>query len=161
MYLETDEIDKAYDPLVSRGSINGASISPFVILCVLRRVVNLRLYSKSNIEKVGRVWLNLLIEFLSLERQSTPDEFIQAKAAMCACFGLVLSDFPSAPIELSRLIDGNNLSYFVLMVDFANVLSKFYSPDESAFLSNVIQRINEILPSVVRTSLQHVNSLLV
>jgi hypothetical protein len=113
MYLECDEVDKAFGPLVSRASVNGVSISPFVILCVLRRLVNVRLYAKSDIQKASSVWVNLLIEFLSLQRQSAPHEFIETKAAMCKLFGLAVSNFSSAPIEVSRLIDGTNNSLYL------------------------------------------------
>jgi len=112
MYLESDEIDKAYGPLESRISMNGVSVSSFVILCILRRVVNLHLSTKSNLETTIPGWFNLLVELLSLQQKSAPDEFVQSKVAMSQLFSVLISNFASAPMEMSRFIDGERIENF-------------------------------------------------
>ena len=106
MYLESDEIGKAYGPLKSRISINGVSVSSFVVLCVLRRVVNLHLSSKSSLETTISGWFNLLVDLLSLQQKSVADEFVQSKVAMSQLFTVLISNFASAPMAMSRFIDG-------------------------------------------------------
>jgi len=109
MYLESDEIDKAYGRLLSRISINGECVSSFVVLCILRRVINLHLSAKSNLETTVSGWFNLLVELVSFQQKSAPDEFVQSTVAMSQLFSVHISNIASAPMEMSRFIDGKRL----------------------------------------------------
>ena len=50
---------------------------------------------------------------------------------------------------------------FELIVDFSNVLPNFFVCDESPFFQDIVHRINEILPNLASTSLEHVIPFLV
>lgn len=153
MYLESNELDKAFRPLVSRARVSEVPVSSFAIVCILRRVVNLRLSAESDLETQALAWFNLLIEFLSLQQQTALTEFIQSKRSICQLYTAIMSGSTGNPVEMSKLINGKLIKIPVLITDFSIIISRFYTFDDGALLKGALKPMNERLPGVIQISL--------